>query len=161
MLLSVSRHTSRLAATLGAAVAGAILVGGCAGPLQRPSAEARRGTHEQLEGAGGTWALVMDSPRTAAWIDAAGEEPSAWTEYARNDASLAYRPEQPLLATTEWPERERADLYYTRRVALSTRAEDLTFFDYESRYYPYGRNGAGTYRGALGPYNVGTYGFWR
>lgn len=77
-------------------------------------------------------------------------------EYSRNDAALGYRNVGPVMASGEWPERERASLAYPRRVYLDPRADQLLFFENESRY-----RGAGSYRSVpVGP-GDGLWGFWR
>ena len=104
--------------------------------------------------AGGSWSLVFNSPTVNRAVN--GVDPRAFPEYARNDASLTYRNDGPVLAGSEWPQRERPDLAYARRVYLDPRADQLLFFDYESRY-----RAVGGYRSVPVSPGDGLWGFWR
>jgi hypothetical protein len=84
-------------------------------------------------------------------------DPSQFAEFSRNDESLSYRPDMPVMASAEWPERERASLAYPRTIFLSTRADELTFFENESRY----RGTGGYYRSTTIAPGNGAWGFWR
>jgi hypothetical protein len=145
---------------LGAGALLAVTLGGCGAPMERASGRGGWGggggnQAEDWEGAAGSWALVMQSPRTTQLL--AGADPRSADEYSRNDAALGAGRDGPILATSEWPERERPDLYYARRIQLETRADELLYFDRESRYrggYRYG-----TYGGNVS--GSGTWGFWR
>lgn len=119
----MTRHHSR--AAFGVLAAVVFVLGGCAAPSERV-ATARRPV-VMREGAGGSWALVFNSPRTQSVLGDA--DPSAFREYARNDDALGYRPEGPVMASNEWPERALPDLYSARRVQLETRATELLYFD--------------------------------
>lgn len=146
----------------------AMLLGGCGAPMERAArpGDGRGGqpegreSGESWEGSGGSWALVMHSPRTAQLL--AGADPRSAAEYSRSDAALGAGRDVPLLATSEWPERERPDLYYARRVQLETRASELLYFDTGSRYGGYRRGYRGSY-GSGGGYErgSGTWGFWQ
>jgi hypothetical protein len=127
---------------------------GCAARMERSSARGAGPGNpaEEWEGAAGSWALVMQSPRTTQLL--AGMDPRSASEYSRNDAAMGAGRDGPILATNEWPQQERADLYYARRIQLETRASELLYFDRESRYrdgYRYGTYGGGS----------GTWGYWR
>jgi hypothetical protein len=104
--------------------------------------------------AGGSWSLVFNSPSVNRAM--AATEPREFAEYSRNDAALSVHDNGPVLATREWPERERPDLAYPRRVFLDPRADQLLFFDYESRYRAYRG-----YRSVPVSPGDGTWGFWR
>lgn len=134
---------------------------GCAASMQRDASLApyRAGEPGAMEPAGGSWALVMPTPRTAQLLGAS--DPRNAPEYARNDGLLGAGRDGPLLATAEWPEVERPDLYYARRVQLETRAEELLFFDRESRYRGWYRGGYNSGGGGAYPASQGTWGFWR
>ncbi len=139
---------------IGAMGLAALGMGGCGAQLDRASWRdgGVRG-RDQWDGGGGSWALVMNSPRTGMML--AGVDASAMPEYARNDAALGYREEGPVLASNEWPERERPDLYYARRLQLETRADQVLYFDSATRY------GGGGYRRGSSEGGSGTWGFWR
>jgi hypothetical protein len=83
----------------------------------------------------------------------------AGAEYSRNDQALSPRPDQPLLASTEWPERERASLAYPRYVYLSNQPNQLLFFENESKYRGYA--GYGGYLSIPAAPTQGVWGFWR
>lgn len=102
------------------------------------------------EGGGTTWALVLNAPGVARAH--AATDPSQFAEYARNDAALGARPSTPVLATNEWPQRARPSLASARRLRLETRADEILFFEPESRYRPhyYHYNTGGD----------GAWGFW-
>lgn len=102
-------------------------------------------------GAGSTSALVFQG------FDAAGSHSHA--ELSRNDAALSPHADGPLLATTEWPERERASLAYPRHIYLNNRPDSLLFFENESKYRWGGASGG--YRGAPTTSHHGVWGFWR
>ena len=145
---------------------GAMMLGGCGAPMERAArpGEGRGGppeTRETWEGSGGSWALVMQSPRTAQML--AGTDARSAAEYSRNDGALGAGRAGPLLATSEWPERERPDLYYARRVQLETRASELLYFDTGSRYSGYRGGYRGSYGSGGGGYErgSGTWGFWQ
>ncbi len=102
--------------------------------------------------AGGSWGLVFNSPTVNRAH--AGTDAREFAEYSRNDAALGYRDQGPVMASSEWPERERASLAYPRRVYLDPRADQLLFFEHESRY-------RGSYRYAPVAPGDGLWGFWR
>lgn len=133
-----------------------MMLGGCGAPMERAARPGglRGGQAEVWEGSGGSWALVMQSPRTTQML--AGTDPRSAAEFARNDAVLGSGRDGPLLATSEWPERERPDLYYARRIQLETRASELLYFDTGNRYRGGYRSSGGGYEGGSG-----TWGFWR
>ncbi len=136
-----------LAGAAGLAILGA---GGCAAPLERGMGG--EPDVEMCEGSAGGWQLVLNSPMTTRALR--GTDPRELAEYGRNDGALAYRVEGPVLANDEWPERERPDLFYARRVQLERRADEILYFDRESRYW------GGSRRGYWGG-DQGTWGFWR
>lgn len=49
-------------------------------------------------------------------------------EFGRRDAALSVREAQPLLATAQWPEEERASLERRRYITVSTSASTFLFF---------------------------------
>jgi hypothetical protein len=116
--------------------------------------DARRGRDEVQGHAGGSWSLVFNGPTVNRAL--AGTEPREFAEYSRNDGALSYRNDGPLLASSEWPERERASLAYSRRVYLDPRADQLLFFENESKY-----RGSSGYRSAPVVPGDGLWGFWR
>lgn len=140
---------SNFALVIGAAALG--LAGGCASQSHCLTEQVRlpdtaytqtRSTHRAPperrapieEGAGSTWSLVFNAPGVARAH--AATEPRRFADYSRNDAALNVRPITPVLASSEWPERERPSLAYARRLRLETRADEILFFERESRYRP-------------------------
>src|SRR5262249_10800783 len=101
-------------------------------PARWPSRLAEVSRPDPANQSGGSWSLVFNTPTGTRGTGGAG--PEEFAEYSRNDGVLAARPDGPLLATAEWPERERVSLEYPRRVFLDNRPDQLLFFEYESRY---------------------------
>jgi len=95
----------------------AIIAAGCSSSVER-RADAWGGEGAQTSNTargssasqGGSWELVFASPSSASHVDG--------PEYARRDASLNPRGNQPLTALDSWPEAPRADLARSRSVRV-------------------------------------------
>jgi hypothetical protein len=125
-------------------------------PWAAPQAQAPMPAHRgRPQGAGGSWSLVFSDPMVN---DHGNLDSRDSAEYGRNDYAMAARQDGPLLATAEWPERERASLAYPRRVFLNNQPDQLLFFENESLY----RSGVyGRYRTTPSAPGDGVWGFWR
>lgn len=98
------------------ALCGLGVAGGCATGVPRvESASATRFGGDQ-----GRSAEVVFSP-----LDNGG---GAEWEFARRDWAMSVRGDAPLLATTQWPEPERASLENVRRVYIRDRDGSYTYF---------------------------------
>ncbi len=123
-------RTAAVRAALPLALAAlAIIATGCSSSVERRAdAWGGEGTHTSKATAarssapsqGGSWELVFQSPSVAAHADG--------PEYARRDASLNPRGNEPLTALSDWPEAPRADLSRSRSIRV--RDSESTFIYY-------------------------------
>ena len=80
---------------------------------------------------GGSWAAVLPGARVAELTAERGEP--AWID-TRNDERLNIRTFDPILATTEWPERERPSLRRPVFVRIHRQPEGFIYYRTEERY---------------------------
>ena len=138
------RHTACALAL----AAGTLSAGGCT----CTELDRRAAREPAFDTQGPSWHSVFQGPSVVGAL--AMTDPRQSPEFSRNDAAMNPRPDGPILATNEWPERERASLAYARRVFIDTRADQFLFFENESRYRP-------VYRTVPVTPGDGYWGFWR
>lgn len=114
------------AAYAAALVVSAWVLAGCSAAPTRPAGVA-------VGHQGSAWETVFATPEVDARLGEMGEG----GEYARRDGALAVREPRPLLATEQWPERERATIERHRRITFPRRAETMIFFLPERRAVRY------------------------
>ena len=109
------------AAAIGSA---ALLLGGCAGTLER---SAPRDERLFVGNQAASSELVFASPSVTRRMLASGEDETTTWEFARSDGRVNTRADGPLLATAQWPEPERASLTFTRSIWISPNPNTITF----------------------------------
>lgn len=125
------RETALVIALVGA---GALIVGGCAGPVpMRTVRDARTPVQ------GGSWELVLGTPEASAHAQA------GW-EADRNASVLAARSQDARTAADEWPQDPKPRLEYARRVYLPRHANEVIYYPDERSP---GRGPGNTYPGGI------------
>ncbi len=103
---------------IGLLLAAGLVLTGCGHALRAP--EFRRSEGLPAGNQGASWESVLPGPAFA--------QVTPGPEYSRRDAALSYRPDDPMLASSEWPERQRPELGRWRTLRLPRDASGVIFF---------------------------------
>ncbi|MCL4221998.1 MAG: hypothetical protein KJZ65_11595 [Phycisphaerales bacterium] len=95
-----------------------LTLGGCGQALRPPEFRRSEGLREGNQGA--SWESVLPGPAFA--------QVTPGPEYARRDAALSFRPNDPMLASHDWPERQSPELGRWRTLRLPRDASSVIFF---------------------------------
>lgn len=98
--------------------AAALTLAGCGRALRAPEFRRSEGLRQGNQGA--SWETVLPGPKFA--------HVTPGPEYARRDAALSHRPNEPMLASKDWPQQQAPDLGRWRTLRLPRDASSVMFF---------------------------------
>lgn len=96
-------------------------------PDTRPTSS---GTHQ-----GSSWDTVLTAPAVVRSV--AGISPEYLPEYGRRDSLLAVRSEDNAYPLDSWPAPQARSVFHSRRIRVSTNADNFYLFDYPYYHFYY------------------------